>query len=363
MEQFAAALTGALLSLLCWELLWGTQALTARRGGARLLKVVRMNPLLLGWKCHIWRVGVWILRLGLLFMLLVPFLAYEIANPLMTFDVALFAGIFVWLDHRPHRYVQLFEHGMVLSVNGRIALVPYGCIRYCQWARGAPRLLVRMQTTEERCTFRNRDVEAVTGVLASHVEIRFESESLTVGPAVCEAPPRAVSQASDSRLPPRPVYVRFQFTLRTLLLGVLVASAASSWLGIRVRRVGPQKAALAKFDSFKPTVTWMNGDVRLLSFPLSPMPGDDDLEPLEALTGLRYLTLNHANVTDAGMVHLGNLRKLEHVLLSGTRITDAGLVHLHGLKHLKHVIVTNTDVTDQGVADLRRAVPGVVVDH
>jgi hypothetical protein len=220
-----------------------------------------------------------------------------------------------------------------------------------------------MKTTEERCTFRDRDVEAVTGVLASRVEIRFESEALTAGPAVWEASPRAVSDASDSRLPTRPVYPRFQFTLRTLLLAALVASAASSWLGIRLRRTAPQKAALAKLDSFNPTVTWMNGYVRLLSFSSSPMPGDDDLEPLDALSGLRYLTLNRANVTDAGMVHLGNLRKLEHLLLSGTRITDAGLVHLHGLKNLKHVNVTNTGVTDQGVADLRQAVPGVVVDH
>jgi hypothetical protein len=63
------------------------------------------------------------------------------------------------------------------------------------------------------------------------------------------------------------------------------------------------------------------------------------------------------------MVHLGNLRKLEHLSLIGTRITDAGLVHLHGLKNLKRVNLIHTGVTDRGVADLRRAVPGVVVDR
>jgi hypothetical protein len=133
---------------------------------------------------------------------------------------------------------------------------------------------------------------------------------------------------------------------------------------MRVRRTGPQKAAVAKLESFKPTVTWMNGDVLLLSFSASPVqPGDDDLEPLEALTDLRYLHLDGAGVTDAGMVHLGNLRKLEHLSLFRTRLTDAGLVHLHGLENLKRVNLVFTGVTDQGVADLRRAVPGVVVDH
>ena len=253
---------------------------------------------------------------------------------------------------------------MVLTVGRRIALVPYGCIRYCQWAREAPRLLVRMKTTEERCTFRQRDVEAVRRVLASRVEIRYEPEAITAGPAIREAPPGPAAKASDSRLPTQPIHPRFQFTLRTLLLAALVASAASSWVGIRDRRVGSQKAALSKFDSFNPTVAWTNGDVHVLSFSSSPVqPGDDDLEPLEALTGLRHLHLNGAKMTDAGMVHLGNLRKLEHLSLFRTRITDAGLVHLHGLENLKRVNLVFTGVTDQGVADLRQAVPGVVVDY
>jgi hypothetical protein len=286
------------------------------------------------------------------------------ASPFMTFTLALFAMMFVGFDQRPQRYVQFFEHGMVLALNGATAFVPYAFIDYCQWARASPRLLVRMKTREERCTFREGDVEPVSRVLASRVEIRFEPEAITAGPTVWEAPPRPASNAADSRPGNRPVFPRVQFTLRTLLLAALVASAASGWLGIRLRRAGPQKEALDKLDSFGPHVVWTDGYVRLLSFTASPAkPGDEDLEALEALTDLRYLHLNGSNVTDAGMVHLGNLRKLEHLLLTGTQITDAGLVHLHGLTNLKHVNVANTRVTGQGVADLREAVPGVVVDH
>ncbi len=364
MEHLAAGLTGALLSLLHWDVVRSAQALVARQGGARLLKVVRRNPLILGWKYYAVRVSAWILGLGSLCVMLLVTSVDNEPNPLMTFGVALFAGIFVGIEQFPHRYVQLFEHGMVLTVERRIAFVPYACIRYCQWARGASRLLVRMKTTEERCTFRERDVQAVTRVLASRVEIRFESEALTAGPTVWEAPPRSASDADDSRRPRQPVFARFQFTLRTLLLAALVVSAASGWLGIRLGRSRQQSAALSELDSFKPNVAWTDGYVRLLDFSSSPAkPGDEDLEPLEELTGLRWLHLNRANVTDAGMVYLGNLRKLEYLSLIGTRITDAGLVHLHGLTNLKHVNVTNTSVTDQGIADLRQAVPGVVVEH
>jgi hypothetical protein len=364
MEDLAAALTGAFLSLLFWDLAWGNHSLVAKHGGARLLKVVRKDAFRSRWKPSVLRACWWSLWL---FLLLVTLFVYFVDGepiPTMTFSLALLALMFIGFERPPRGYVQLLEHGIVLAVKNRIAFVPYTFVQYCQWQRGSPRLLVRMKITDERCTFRDRDVEAVTCVLASHVEVRFESEAITLGPTIWERPPRPAPDADDSRLPTEPVFARFQFTLRTLLLAALVASAASGWLGIRVRRSGQQAAALEEIDSFRPSRTRSNGYLRSLDFSSSPSkPGDEDLEPLEALTGLRWLNLNGSNATDAGMVHLRNLRRLERLSLSGTRITDAGLVHLHGLKSLDYVDLIGTRVTGQGVADLREAVPGVVVDH
>ena len=56
---------------------------------------------------------------------------------------------------------------------------------------------------------------------------------------------------------------------------------------------------------------------------------------------------------------LGVLRKLRNLDLRGTRVTDAGLVHLAELKDLKFVNLHGTSVKGWGVDRLKRAVPGV----
>jgi len=56
----------------------------------------------------------------------------------------------------------------------------------------------------------------------------------------------------------------------------------------------------------------------------------DSLEYLQGLTALRVLRLD-GQITDAGMVHLKGLTKIEKLGLGSTEVTDAGLVHLQGL--------------------------------
>jgi Leucine-rich repeat (LRR) protein len=85
--------------------------------------------------------------------------------------------------------------------------------------------------------------------------------------------------------------------------------------------------------------------------------GDEQLEHLQGLPGLRVLDLSYSQVSDAGLVHLDGLARLEQVDLSHTRITDAGLEHLVGLPSLRQVNVEHANVTDEGIERFRRTVP------
>ena len=61
--------------------------------------------------------------------------------------------------------------------------------------------------------------------------------------------------------------------------------------------------------------------------------------------------------TDAGLVHLKGLTKLEGLRLGFAQVTDAGLAHLKGLANLVVINLEDTKVTDVGIAKLRKALP------
>jgi hypothetical protein len=90
---------------------------------------------------------------------------------------------------------------------------------------------------------------------------------------------------------------------------------------------------------------------------------DPDLGLLKDLGGVRSLDLSTTKVTDAGVEELQDLPHLQTLALSFTRVTDAGLQSLKGLENLRRLDLRGTEVTREGVADLRRALPGLKVDH
>ena len=62
---------------------------------------------------------------------------------------------------------------------------------------------------------------------------------------------------------------------------------------------------------------------------------DEDLRHLERLTNLRALYLSDTKVTDAGLAHLDGLRNLEELVLMRTHVSDGGLRHLERMTKLK----------------------------
>jgi serine/threonine protein kinase len=93
------------------------------------------------------------------------------------------------------------------------------------------------------------------------------------------------------------------------------------------------------------------------------------LAGIRGLTNLRQLTLWWNRITDDDLVHLEGLLRLESLTLAGTPVTDRGVAHLKGLPQLRHLNLYTTQAAGewmanpQGLAQLKslslRRVPGV----
>jgi Leucine Rich repeat len=98
----------------------------------------------------------------------------------------------------------------------------------------------------------------------------------------------------------------------------------------------------------------LKGLTRLQELHLAaPNVTDAGLENLQGLTQLETLVVMNARVTDAGLKNLQRLTKLQSLSLDGTNVTDAGLVHLKGLTKLQRLYLYNTNVTDAGLVHLK----------
>jgi hypothetical protein len=81
--------------------------------------------------------------------------------------------------------------------------------------------------------------------------------------------------------------------------------------------------------------------------------GDASLTHLTGLTNLSYLGIGGAQFTDAGLAHLKGLTNLSVLVLRGTQVTDAGLAHLNGLTKLSVLYLDLPHVTDAGLVYLK----------
>ena len=157
--------------------------------------------------------------------------------------------------------------------------------------------------------------------------------------------------------PKRPGLRWFQYSLRTLLLAMLLASIAMSWVAVKVQRGREQKEAVKAIKSLGGEVhydyefdasggepiapAWLRsilGEdcfaiVVSVSFPSWSVP-DAALDHPEHLSGLQTLGLYRTHVTDAALERLKGLTHLEELNLAGTQVTSAGLENLKGLTRL-----------------------------
>lgn len=162
---------------------------------------------------------------------------------------------------------------------------------------------------------------------------------------------------------------------RTSLCLLLVAAAASMWLGVELVQARRQHAAVEAIrglggiaqHEFSPWASdvirppwhraWLGHDdwnsvsvVRLSGTEAC----DEDLIAVGHLTQLRMLDLRDTRITDQGLRHLSGLRDLEVLVLTGTAVSDQGLEHLADMPGLKVLCLDETKVTSGGLPLLQR---------
>ena len=173
---------------------------------------------------------------------------------------------------------------------------------------------------------------------------------------------------------------RFQFSIRSLLLFVVVVAVVCSWLAVKMQQARRQREAV---EAVEKGDGWADYDYEIdadgNSLPGTPEPSgpswlrnllgvdflsdvrqldydratDAELMHLKGLTSLEILRFFGAQFTDTGLMHLEGLTSLETLRFDTTQVTDAGLVHLKGLMSLQHLSLEGTQVTDAGMVHLK----------
>ena len=198
---------------------------------------------------------------------------------------------------------------------------------------------------------------------------------------------------------PKPRRRWLQFSLRTMLILMLVISVPLGWFTYRLNQARKQRAVIDAIHALGGSTeydgesgSYTEGSYPSMAFGLDSLgfpdpPGcpapvwlrrclgddffvrivgvrgdsDDVLERAARLPHLSSLSVGplHRNpyasypVTDAGLEHLKESSQLRTVMLNQTRVTDAGLIHLSWLIQLQHLDLSGTQVTDAGLTHLR----------
>ena len=139
-------------------------------------------------------------------------------------------------------------------------------------------------------------------------------------------------QASE----PKTTLRRFQFSMRTLLVFVMICAIACCWVAVRNKNEQRERAVVERLHS-------LGGRA------------DVGYDLFSNITELDFS--ENGRVTDGELEHLRGLSELRRLYLFRTSITDAGLEHLKGLGHLRELELIDTNVTDVGVKKLQQALP------
>jgi hypothetical protein len=176
----------------------------------------------------------------------------------------------------------------------------------------------------------------------------------------------------------------YQYSLRSLMLLVLLVAICMSWFAVKLKQAREQRAIADDIiknsgevfydyqydlDCFYGNKSgepagplwlrhWFGDDLfnNLAGVNISDRPiYDRQLQRLANLHHLKSIILWHADdITDAGIEHLKSLTNLECLWLCNSKVTDAGLKFLEGSTKLKRLTFCNQlKITDVGLQYIR----------
>src|SRR5205085_2831261 len=81
---------------------------------------------------------------------------------------------------------------------------------------------------------------------------------------------------------------------------------------------------------------------------------DKELAVIAGCKELRELVLPESTITDAGLVEVEKLPKLEKLDISdAVKVTDKGIAHIVKLERLEELFMNKTSITDKGMLELK----------
>jgi len=119
------------------------------------------------------------------------------------------------------------------------------------------------------------------------------------------------------------------------IVGVIMAAA----VGLNTRRLWPQRHVASELERLGADYHWSNlHGVTLVAFSNHDRPvQDSDLVCLQELPNLRYLYLQEAGITPAGLCHLCELTSLRYLVITSDTISEE---HIQGVaQHLPECVI------------------------
>jgi len=165
----------------------------------------------------------------------------------------------------------------------------------------------------------------------------------------------------------------FQFSLRTLLVVMLLASMALGWVTAKMQQAKRQREAVAALQDFAGGFgyDYQRSKIREILAPswLRGLLGDDffgnvddlcvggvtdrEMVHIASFHRLKVLRLVSCDITDAGLAQIKGITQLEELDVPSTQITDTGLEHLTGMNQLRRLGIGETQITDAGLKHLK----------
>ena len=173
---------------------------------------------------------------------------------------------------------------------------------------------------------------------------------------------RWVRSSGNKTMTDKPKRRWYQYSLRTLFVLMTLFAVACSWYAVEMQKAARRQMAMARIEKVAGKVEWRSSTTLTdRCFGSNPICAifdgtqvtDAELMHLKGLIKLEGLYLDRTQITDAGMVHLEGLQKLQWLSLDSTQITDAGLVHLKGLTKLESLDLQDTQLTGAGLVHLK----------
>jgi len=147
-------------------------------------------------------------------------------------------------------------------------------------------------------------------------------------------------------------FKRFQFSLRSLLVFMLLMGVILGWTGKKVLSIRKQRSVLAELEKVGGEGYSKFGNVNSLFFLSGNSLTDKEMIQLEEFCELESIHVFQSDITDVGLIHLQGLTYLKTLVLSDTSVTNDGLVYLKVLSNLHWLSLSKNEITDEGIIHL-----------